>query len=121
MLEHHNRCPSLNPPRKLENKNFWHRRQIWLDGEQQSENLILVLICLESHQEPNTIVMEDSFLFPTVIYTSWYDKQSKSYEFLNISQAAVSLCWQTETTWENCIFDHRDIIISGNLQHQTRT
>jgi hypothetical protein len=53
--------------------------------------------------EPNTIVIEDSFLFLTVIYTPRYDKQSKSYEFLNISQAVVSLRWQTGTTWENCI------------------
>jgi hypothetical protein len=65
--------------------------------------------------------MEDSFLFPTVIYTSQYNKQSKSYEFFNISQTAVSLCWQIETTWENYIFDHRDFIISGNLQHHTRS
>jgi hypothetical protein len=65
--------------------------------------------------------MEDSFLFPMVIYTSQYNKQSKSYEFFNISQAAVSLCRQIETTWENYIFDHRDIIISGNLQYQTHS
>jgi hypothetical protein len=56
-----------------------------------------------------------------VIYMNWYDKRSKSYEFLNICQAAVSLCWQTGTTWGNYIFDHRDVIISGNLQHQTRS
>jgi hypothetical protein len=72
-------------------------------------------MCLESDGEPNTIVIEDSFLFPTVIYMPWYDKQFKSYEFWNISQAAISLCWQSGTTWENCIFDHRDIIISENL------
>jgi hypothetical protein len=50
-----------------------------------------------------------------VIYTPSYDKRSKSYDFFNISQAAVSLCWQTGTTWENCIFNHRDIIILENL------
>jgi hypothetical protein len=31
--------------------------------------LILALTCLESDREPNTIVIEDTFLFPTVIYT----------------------------------------------------
>jgi hypothetical protein len=53
-----------------------------------------------------------------VIYMPQYNKRSKSYEFLNISQAVVSLCWQTGTTWENSIFDHRDIIISENLQYK---
>jgi hypothetical protein len=81
----------------------------------QSGNSILALTCLESDQELNTTVIEDSFLFPTVIYTSRYDKWFKNYEFLNISQAAVSLCWQTGTTWENCIFDHWGINISENL------
>jgi hypothetical protein len=69
----------------------------------------------KSDHDPNIIVIEDSFLFLTVIYTPWYNKWSKSYEFLNMSQAAVSLCWKTGTTWENCIFDHRGIIISENL------
>jgi hypothetical protein len=82
---------------------------------QQSENSILVLTCLESDQETNKIVIEDSFFFPTVIYTTRYDKRFRSYVFSNISQAAVSLCWQTETIWDNCIFDHRAIIISENL------
>jgi hypothetical protein len=97
MLKCHDRCPSLNPSRKLQNKNFWHRRQIWLDCKQQSENSILVLTCQESDWEPNTIVIEHSFIFPTVIYTSRYGKRFRSYEFLNNSPAAVSLCWQTET------------------------
>jgi hypothetical protein len=35
---------------------------------QQSENSILALTCLESARDPNTIVLEDSFFFPTVIY-----------------------------------------------------
>jgi hypothetical protein len=96
MLKHHDRWASLNPPRKLQNENFWHRRQIWLDCEQQSENSILVQTCLEYDREPDTIIIEDPFLFPTVIYTPGYDTRSKSYEFLNISQAAVSQCWQTE-------------------------
>jgi hypothetical protein len=39
--------------------------------------------------------------------------------FFNIGQAAVSLCWQTGTTWENYIFGHRGITISENLQYQT--
>jgi hypothetical protein len=95
-LKHHDRCPSLNPPRKLPNENFWDRRQIWLDCKQQSENSILAWTCLESDREPNIIVIEDSFLFLTVIYTSWYSKRFRSYEFLNISQTAVSLCWQNE-------------------------
>jgi hypothetical protein len=100
---------------------FWHRRWIWLDCKQQSENSILALTCLESDWEPNTIIIEYSFLFPTVIYTLWYDKRFRNYKFLNIGQAAVILCWQTATTWENCIFDHRGIIISENLQYQTRS
>jgi hypothetical protein len=58
------------------------------------------------------------FLIPTIICRPWYDKWSKSYEFLNISQVAVSLCWQTGTTWDNCIFDHWGVIISGNLQYK---
>jgi hypothetical protein len=29
---------------------------------------ILALTCLESDQQPNALVIEDSFLFPTVIY-----------------------------------------------------
>jgi hypothetical protein len=66
--------------------------QICLDYKQQSENSILALTCQKSDQEPNAIVIDDSFLFPTVIYTNRYDKRSKSYEFLNISQAVVSLC-----------------------------
>jgi hypothetical protein len=41
-----------------------------LDCEKQLEKSILALTCLESDLEPNTIVIEDSFLFPTVIYTS---------------------------------------------------
>jgi hypothetical protein len=96
MLKHHDGWPSLNPPRKLQNKNFLHRRQIWLDCEEQSENSILVLTCLESDWEPNIIVIEDSSLFLTVIYMSWYSKCFRSYEILNLSQTAVSLCWQTE-------------------------
>jgi hypothetical protein len=56
----------------------------------------MVLTCLESDWESNTIVIEDSFLFPTVICTSWYGKWFRSYEFLNISPAAGSLCRQTE-------------------------
>jgi hypothetical protein len=48
--------------------------------------------CRKYDHDPNTIVIEDSFLFPTVIYTPRYDKRSKSYEFLNISQTAVTLC-----------------------------
>jgi hypothetical protein len=94
---------------------------MWLDCEQQSENSIMVLICLESDQDPNTIIIEDSFFFPMVIYMPLYGKQSKSYEFLNISQTAVSLCWQTGTIWENCIFDHWGIIISENFQYQTHS
>jgi hypothetical protein len=66
--------------------------QICLDYKQQSENSILALTSQKSDQEPNAIVIDDSFLFPTVIYTNRYDKWSKSYEFLNISQAVVSLC-----------------------------
>jgi hypothetical protein len=35
----------------------------------------------------------DKFLsFPTVIYTPCYDKRFKSYDFLNMKQAAVILC-----------------------------
>jgi hypothetical protein len=75
----------------------------------------------ESEEESHTRVIEDSFIFPTVIYTNQYHKWSKSYEFLTISQAAVSLCRQTGNTWENCIFDHQDFIISENLQYQTRS
>jgi hypothetical protein len=56
-----------------------------------------------------------------IIYMNRYDKRPKSYEFLKISQATVSLCWQTETNWDNYIFDHRGVIISGNLQYQTRS
>jgi hypothetical protein len=41
--------------------------------------------------EPNTRVVEHFLIFPTVICTPQYDKRSKSYEFLSISQAAVSL------------------------------
>jgi hypothetical protein len=82
---------------------FWHRRRIWLDCKQQSISANLGLLWGKSDLEPNTRVIEHS-LFPTVIYTPWYDKRSKSYDFLNISQATISLCWQTEITWENCIF-----------------
>jgi hypothetical protein len=80
MLKHHYRCPCLNPPRKLQNENFWHRHQIWLDCEQQLENSILRLTGLESDWEPNTIVIEDSLPFPMVIYMAWYDKQFRSFE-----------------------------------------
>jgi hypothetical protein len=46
----------------------------------------------ESGQDINGTIVEKFPFFPTVIYTPLYDKRSKSYEFLNISQAAVSPC-----------------------------
>jgi hypothetical protein len=93
MLKHHNMCPSLNPPRKLQNENFWHWRQIWHDCEQQLENSILTLTCLESYQETNTIVIEYSFIFSTVIYTPWYDKRFRSYAILKSVGRLEFLCW----------------------------
>jgi hypothetical protein len=92
--------PSLHPPQNFQNEKIWHRRQIWLDYEQQSENSILVLTCLESDWEPNTIVIDHSLLFPMIIYTNLYDQRSKRYEFLNIRWAAASLCWQTRAIWK---------------------
>jgi hypothetical protein len=75
----------------------------------------------ESDLDLNRKDIDKFLIFPTVINTHWYNKQSKSYEFLNINQGAVSLCWQTGTTRENCFLDHRGIIISENLQYQTRS
>jgi hypothetical protein len=69
----------LESGKKTSKQKFWHRRQIWLDYNWRPENSILVLTCLESDQEFNTIVIDDSFLFPTVICTSWYEKRFRSY------------------------------------------
>jgi hypothetical protein len=90
-------------------------RQIWLDCKQQSENAKPGLLWWKSNLEPNTRVVEHFLIFSTVICAPRYDKWSNSYELLNISQAAISLCWQSGTTQENCIFDHPSIIISENL------
>jgi hypothetical protein len=48
-----------------------------------------VLTCLESDHDPNTIVIEDSFLFPTVIYTSRYRKRFRSYGHWKLEEASV--------------------------------
>jgi hypothetical protein len=75
-------------------------RQIWLDCEQQPKNAKPGLLWWKFNMEPNTRIVKHFLIFPTVICTNWYDKQFKSYEILNISQAVVSLCWLTGTTWE---------------------
>jgi hypothetical protein len=89
----------LESAKKTSKQKFWHRRQTGLDYEQQSVSANLGLLWGKSDLEPDTRVVEHFLIFPTVIYTPRYDKRSKSYEFLNISQAIVSLCWQTGTTW----------------------
>jgi hypothetical protein len=96
-------------------------RQIWLDCEQQSENAKPGLLCWKYNLEPITRVVEYFLIFPTVICMPRFNEWFRSYEFLNIGQAAVSLRWQTVTNRKNCIFDHRCFIISENLQYQTRS
>jgi hypothetical protein len=59
--------------------------------------------------------IEKFLIFQTVTHTPWYDKQSKGYEFLNISHVAASQCWQAEVTWENGNFNHKGILIPENL------
>jgi hypothetical protein len=66
LLKHHDRWSSLNPPRKLQNESSWHRCQICLDCEQQSENSILVLMCLESEEKLIKRVIEYFLIFPIV-------------------------------------------------------
>jgi hypothetical protein len=64
---------------------FQHWRQIWLDYEQQSENIKPVLLWLDSDQESNTKDVDDFLSFPTVftrphmingsgfvLYRSWW-------------------------------------------------
>ncbi len=80
---------------------------------------VLMPLQPESDLELNIKDIEKFLIFPTVTHNPWYEKRSKSYEFLNISQAAVSQCWQTGATWENCMFDHRCLLIPENLQQQT--
>jgi hypothetical protein len=101
MLKYHDSCSSLNPPRKLQNKNSSHRRQIWLDCEQQSENSILAQTCLEFDREPNTIVIEYSFLFLIVIYTSQYGKRFMSYWFWSWPDDWNSCAEQTWAIWQS--------------------
>jgi hypothetical protein len=115
MLKYHDRCPSLNPPRKLQNEIFWHRHQIWLDYKQQSENSILALTCLKSDWEPNTIVIEDSFLFPTVIYMPWFDKWFRSYAILKLAGRLEFLCWVDLAIWEFYPFESSPSTISEKL------
>jgi hypothetical protein len=93
LLKHHDRWPSLNPPRKLQNESFWYRCQIWLDCEQQSENSILVLMWLESEENIIKRVIEYFLIFLTVIYIPWYNQQFRSYAILKSTGLLQFLCW----------------------------
>jgi hypothetical protein len=71
----------------------WHRRQIWLDYEQQLDNAILVLMRLESDQVINTSIIEYFIIFPLVICTPQYSKRFRSYEILKSVRLLEHLCW----------------------------
>jgi hypothetical protein len=64
-----------------------------LSGPYSQYNLsVFVPLRMEPGRNINRTIVEKSLRFPTVIYTPQYDKRSKSYEFLYISQGAVSPC-----------------------------
>jgi hypothetical protein len=76
---------------------------------------------LESDREPNTIVIEYSFLFSTVIYTLWYNQWFRSYDFLKLTRLLKLCSGQNWSSWEIWIFDATSNVISGNLQYQLRS
>jgi hypothetical protein len=71
---------------------------------------------MEPGQNINRTIVEKSLIFPTVIYTPRYDKRSKSYEFLTISQGAESVLTDRSNLGKNYSFDHRDILIPENFK-----
>jgi hypothetical protein len=59
----------------------WHRCQIWLDCEQQSQIANLGLFWGESDHEFNTTVEENILSFPVIFYTASDDQRFGSYDF----------------------------------------
>jgi hypothetical protein len=57
LLRHHDMWPSLNLPRKLQNKNFDTAVKDDLTTSLSQKKVILVLTCLEYDQELNTRVI----------------------------------------------------------------
>jgi hypothetical protein len=86
--------------KKTSKQNFWHRRQIWLNCEQQLENSIPVLIWFESDEESNTNVIEYIFIFPTVICAPRYDKRFRSYAILKSAGLLKFWADQIWAIWE---------------------
>jgi hypothetical protein len=76
----------LNPPIKLQNKNFGTDIKSDLTASNSQKNLILVLTWLEYDQELNTGVIEYFMLFPTVICAPRYDKRFRSYAILRLAR-----------------------------------
>jgi hypothetical protein len=121
LLEHQDRWPPLNPPRKLQNESFWHRRQIWLGYEQQSENSILVLMCPESEQTLIIRVIEYFLIFLKVNCMPRYNKRFRSYEILKSTGLLKLHSGQNWLSWDIWTFAPTSNVISGNLQYQLRS
>jgi hypothetical protein len=107
----------LEPAKKTKKRKIWTPMSIWLDCKRQSKNSILELTCLEYDQDPNTIIIEYSFLFPTVIYTPWYHPRFMSYAVLKSAVLLKFWAEQIWAIWEICTFDPNTNRISGNFQY----
>jgi hypothetical protein len=108
----------LKSTKKTSKQNFWHRRQILLDYKTQLENVILVLMWLESYQEIITRVIEYFGIFPMVTCTPWYDQLFGSYNFWK-STRSLKFCFeQIRAFWEFCNHDHNSKVIMGNFHCQ---
>jgi hypothetical protein len=120
LLKHHNRWPFLNPPWKLQHKSFCHRRQIWLDYEQQSKN-------------PNSETVVPR-IRPGVEYQSYrglsqlYDgylqalisSAVKSYEFCKLTELLKFDSGQNGVIWVIRSLDHLWNGNHVNTENQTR-
>jgi hypothetical protein len=104
MLKHHDRQPSLNPSRKLQNEKFRHRRWIWLDCNLQSVSANMGLLCGKSDLEPNTRVVDHFLIFPIVIFMPLYDIRFRSYANFWVGWTAEILLWADLSSLRNLNF-----------------
>jgi hypothetical protein len=102
-IEHHGKWACSIRHQDLKRKH-WHRRRIWLDYKQQSDNAILVLMRLEYDQELNTRIKEYFLIFPMVICTPQDDKQFRSYAILKSARLLELPCWAKLSNLRNYNF-----------------
>jgi hypothetical protein len=98
---------------------FWHRRQLWLDCEQQSEIANLRLLWGKSNHDLNTTIAEHFLSFVTDIYTLSCDQQFRSYELWTLTRLLKFCSIQNGVSWEILTFDPNSNAISGNHQVPT--